>query len=128
MTSASLTPSLGLYHSRFIKIPCGTLSRLVGGMRTLEANAKATISFSAPYLVDHPINLHRNDEVGIVHRLQGGKELLEEDGQPQGPAETSLPSQGTPPQVQGRGLLGSTYLEGAVHQSLIQVDDHTDLV
>ena len=24
----------------------------------------------APHLVDHPINLHRNDEVSIVHWLQ----------------------------------------------------------
>lgn len=38
-------------------------------------------------LVDHPINLHRNDEVSIVH-----------------------------------------WLEGTVHQGLIQVDDHADLV
>lgn len=38
-------------------------------------------------LVDHPINLHRDDEVGVVH-----------------------------------------WLEGAVHQGLVQVDDHADLV
>lgn len=31
----------------------------------------------APHLVDHPINLHRDDEVGVVHRLWGAeKELL----------------------------------------------------
>lgn len=40
------------------------------------ADAKPTASpqYPAPHLVDHPIDLHRDDEIGIVHWLWGGKE------------------------------------------------------
>lgn len=45
-----------------------------------------------------------------------------------GPAEPTLPGQDRPPGKLGWGLLGRAHLEGAVHQGLVQVDDHADLV
>lgn len=54
----------------------------------------------APHLVDHPINLHWDDEVSVVHWLWGKRAAGAGAGNPRagGPAETSLPGQGRIPQ------------------------------
>lgn len=45
------------------------------------------------------------------------------------PAETALAGRGRLPQKPwGREPLGRAHLKGAVHQGLVQVDDHADLV
>lgn len=51
--------------------------------------------YPAPHLVDHPIDLHRDDEVSIVHWLCGGERVA---GVGAKPTETALLGQGKPPQ------------------------------
>lgn len=60
------------------------------------ADTKPTASpqYPAPHLVDNPIDLHGDDEVSIVHWLWGEKSGWSWAR----PAQTTLPSQGRPPE------------------------------
>ena len=102
------------------------------------------------HLVDHPINLHRNDEVSIVHWLQReescwswGEARQDHPPRPgQGLCDLSqvshplwtsdnstfikIPSRAQRPGPEG--CWAGAHLEGTVHQGLIQVDDHAYLV
>lgn len=103
----------------------------MGALRTvgtwgLEGRCQAHClpPYPVPHLVDHPINLHRDDEVGVVHWLWGGKRSCWGGALRDHPPR---PGQ-VPSETLASALASCPHLEGAVHQGLVQVDDHADLV
>lgn len=75
----------------------------MGGAWGLKTDAKSITPppCPAPHLVDHPIDLHRDDEVGIVHWLWEGGWGGRAAGAEAWPAETALPGQSWHPQRPG---------------------------